>query len=206
MKIKLSALALCASLFFVSSCSSDDDDDKNVAPATLQIKSTDITTDALEFEWTSENGSISYEVECVKTDEEFNNDNATLVDDGTSYRYQDLLAATEYKILVIGYNAADKKCCEGTCKFTTAKVSAEFIGTWEYYHNEEVVLSYTFNEDGTGVHLNKTVKTNFKWKADDKTLTIRQIDPNKYIPGKTYDYTKTEDCLKFNKTTFLRKK
>lgn len=63
----------------------------------------------------------------------------------------------------------------GLCLFSACG-GDELVGTWDYISGGVLIVSYTFNEDGTGSISSGTMNESFEWTVKGEKLTVTVDD------------------------------
>ncbi|MCG8698781.1 MAG: fibronectin type III domain-containing protein [Bacteroidales bacterium] len=169
MKSNLTILFLSAILTF--SFVGCEDDKGEAEPVTIEIKADKTTSDSIVISWTKVEEAVYYTIDIS---EGTNDPESFIVEDKTSYTFDDLLAGTSYKIEIEAGAAffSESIVGKGSTSITTATLPTELVGAWEKLSGSST-FRYEFNADGTGLYQAGSFDYDIKWSADDTNITIR---------------------------------
>ncbi|TAJ14019.1 hypothetical protein DMA11_06615 [Marinilabiliaceae bacterium JC017] len=208
MKFKNFALAIsvfCGAVLV--SCSNDEDDNR----LSMTLKTTDVTSNSAIVAWEPVKGAIYYEVSITHEGEAL--DDPEMIEDKTSYEFDELLAGKEYEVKVLAGKsfASEKIIAEGKVQLTTKTLPEEFVGTWAKSDDK-----YIFKADGTGNFRYSIPVENcaeawgFRkttWTVNEGKLTIRIYATSVTSTSETFSYSFNEDntVLTLNETEQYKK-
>lgn len=184
MKSNLTILFLSAILTF--SFVGCEDEKSETEPVSIEITADKTTSDSIIISWTKVDDAAYYTIDIS---EGSNDPESYIVEDETTYTFDDLLAGTTYKIEIEAGAAffTENIVGKGSKSFTTAALPTELVGAWEKFTGSSTIR-YEFNADGTGSYKYGSYDYDIKWSADATNIKIRTYGGFGY---QTEDHTYT---------------
>ncbi|WP_010663744.1 fibronectin type III domain-containing protein [Marinilabilia salmonicolor] len=163
-------LALVISTFLVSGCSDDETTRVNI-----EISEDVVASNGFTINWEPLEDALYYDVMITPDVWE----QSTMVSNETSITFDNLLADTEYTVLIEAGSSLEQETIigEGSINITTEAVRQEFVGTWEYNYST-LVESYVLNGDGTGKYIYDGDESDIIWSAGASEFAFKLLNEN----------------------------